>query len=242
MTIKALMQKIEAERLAAAKVANAANASSLAAAKSANPANSSSASPSELAGLARLALADSGPENLVLARVHTQSLSKSIISVPHNIKNTPRPLANANPANPANSSEPSSVLNGWRASVETASPPQLLLELLEKFETLRTASLTFLDSGFALDAVHHGWDELQLFAVHKGSEPIMRVDAYGLVPMLAWSGLGLVLLDVDAGHATVTTRSGSLLRQPRLRAGHSAAVPWWEHSLFNAGGGPCASA
>jgi hypothetical protein len=126
----------------------------------------------------------------------------------------------------------SAVIHAWRAAIEAAWLPAPASDCEQikygKFDALKTSSLAFLHSDFATC----GWDELALFAVHESSAPAERIDSYGLLPLIAWSILGLKVSDIGREHATLTTYSGATLRHPRFRANHNEAVPWWTHPQF----------
>jgi hypothetical protein len=107
-------------------------------------------------------------------------------------------------------------------------------------EKLRDASLCFFDHGeFAVSAVLAGWNTVELFGVHCGPKLRERLDAFGLVPALAFSLLGLSIVAVDSEYAVVCTRAGSLLRHPRRRANHDQAMVWWRHAAISHGSEGC---
>ena len=109
---------------------------------------------------------------------------------------------------------PADPVREWRAAIESVTPPD------QDGEHLQRASLDFLNSELASNALMLGWNEVHLFGVHKGPKPNMRGDASGLIPSLAWSALGLILIALDAEHAFLRSEGGSALRHPRRQANH----------------------
>ncbi|MGA7325068.1 MAG: hypothetical protein WBX25_11425 [Rhodomicrobium sp.] len=103
-------------------------------------------------------------------------------------------------------------------------------------ERLEQATFTFQSSPFAEQANALGWDEIALFGVHKGTHPKERIDVWGLIPLLAWSGLSLALTKMEADAATITSPRGSLLRHPRRRANHEEGIAWQAHPALREGG------
>jgi hypothetical protein len=104
-------------------------------------------------------------------------------------------------------------LKAWRAAIENIAPAHAGTdeERLRAGEltALQVASLAFLAAGdVPLQALSSGWDELQLFGIHEGFMPTARLDAWGLIPLLAWSVLGLELADIDSQHALVVSAGG----------------------------------
>jgi hypothetical protein len=131
----------------------------------------------------------------------------------------------------------SAVIHSWRKNIEAVSLPAPASNSEQikygRFDALKTSSLKFLESEFALAAVSCGWDELALFGVHEGSAPVERIEAYGLMPLLAWSVLGLKLSSIGREHAVLTSCPGATLKHPRFRANFNEAVPWWAHPQFS---------
>jgi hypothetical protein len=103
-------------------------------------------------------------------------------------------------------------------------------------ERLKQATLAFQASQFAEQAAALGWDDISLYGVHKNGAPIEPIDAWGLIPSLAWSSLGLTLTKIEADAATMTSSGGSLLRHPRWRANIREAIAWQAHPAFAEGG------
>jgi hypothetical protein len=111
----------------------------------------------------------------------------------------------------------------WRATIERVSSE------LPDIVRLKEASLRFLDSPDAVTAVVNEWDAVSLFGMHAGEVPKERIDCWGLVLFLAW-GVHAYSVDVlDQKVCAIRTRSGAVLQQPRRRANHDEALPWWEH-------------
>ncbi len=131
----------------------------------------------------------------------------------------------------------SAVIHSWHVAIEAAwlPAPASNSEQIKygRFDALKTSSLEFLESEFALAAVSCGWDELALFGMHEGSAPVERIEAYGLVPLLAWSVLGLKLSSIGREHAVLTSCAGATLKHPRFRANFSEACVWWAHPQFS---------
>jgi hypothetical protein len=101
-------------------------------------------------------------------------------------------------------------------------------------ERLRQATLAFRSSPFADQAKALGWDEISLFGVHRGTHPKERMDAWGLIPLLAWNCLSLTLTEIEADAARLTSPRGALLTHPRKRANHDEAIAWQAHLAFAA--------
>ena len=100
---------------------------------------------------------------------------------------------------------------------------------------LRSASLMFLRSVQASMAVHFGWMDLDLFGVYKDLLPLMkaRLDACGLIPMMAWAPWQPVTLkSIDEDFAELVTPSGSVLRHPRVRPARHLQVVWWSNPFL----------
>ncbi len=98
-------------------------------------------------------------------------------------------------------------------------------------ERLKQAAQAFRAGPFAVQAEALGWDEISLFGVHMGSHPKERMDAWGLIPSLAWTVLSLTLAKMEADVATLASPRGSILGYPRKR-GCDQAVPYWAHPAF----------
>lgn len=126
------------------------------------------------------------------------------------------------------------------AAVAVAEPKTSKIEIVPQApacadaERLKQATLAFRSSPFAEQAKALGWDEISLFGVHCDAP--RRIDAWGLIPLLAWSCLGLTLAKVEADAATLVSPRGSLLRHARRRTGHDNAVAWQAHPAFVEGG------
>lgn len=101
-------------------------------------------------------------------------------------------------------------------------------------ERLRQATLAFQSGPFAGQAKALGWGEISLFGVHRDAP--RRIDAWGLIPLLAWGCLGLTLTKVEADAATLASPRGSLIKHMRSRAGHANAVAWQTLPAFGEGG------
>jgi hypothetical protein len=132
-------------------------------------------------------------------------------------------------------------LSAWRGAIDTFKPYWLCGSHAEQAPVsnafdLKSASLDFLNGEHALEAVRLGWDEVQLFGVHEGAAPVERLDALGLVSVLAWSTLGLELRELGPGGALLKSRAGAGLCHPRFRANHNEAVPFWQHPIFQCEG------
>jgi hypothetical protein len=127
-------------------------------------------------------------------------------------------------------------IRAWRKMITAVPLPEPWTDTerlaARQIEALRDRSIDFLDGDFSLEAVHCGWGEIEVFGVHEGAAPVKRLDSYGLIPSLAWSGLGLTLTGIDHDHAQLTSWTGSVLRHPRVRRNQSGAVPWWRHPHF----------
>jgi hypothetical protein len=103
-------------------------------------------------------------------------------------------------------------------------------------DRLRRATRVFEASEFAGQAEALGWDDISLYGVHKDGPPEERIDAWGLIPLLAWSVQSLRLTKIEADAATVTSSKGSLLQLPRMRANRGEAIAWQAHPAFAEGG------
>jgi hypothetical protein len=118
----------------------------------------------------------------------------------------------------------------WQAEIE-ALPPSAEHDI----DRLRTVSLEFLQSGHAAEAVRQGWTEIDLFGVFGGDLHTAkgRLDARGLVPLLAWAPWQpLKLKHIGPGFVTVITPFGSVLRQRRERPAKTLAIAWWRNSAM----------
>ncbi len=109
---------------------------------------------------------------------------------------------------------------------EIAATPQTGIH---DFDRLATVSLRFLESEWAMKALAADWDETALFAVHEGQSPKERIDAWGLIPLLAWGIHKPSIISFDANACLLRPSAGEPLRQPRSRANFDEAVPWWRH-------------
>ncbi len=112
----------------------------------------------------------------------------------------------------------------WRGEIEAA--PETKLHGLEK---LRPVSLRFLDSNWVLKALAAGWCAVSLFGAHEGGAPRERIDAWGLLPMLAWGVHKSSIRLIERDFCLLRTIGGAELRQPRMRANFDQAVAWWQH-------------
>jgi hypothetical protein len=99
---------------------------------------------------------------------------------------------------------------------------------------VRQAALDFLDSPHALEAARCGWGELALFGVHEGEAALDRLDARGLLPLIAWTVTGLKLESISRLSAGLTSTRGATLHYPRFRHSHHEAIAWWLHPRFGA--------
>jgi hypothetical protein len=104
-------------------------------------------------------------------------------------------------------------------------------------EQLKQTTLAFQGSQFAEQAAAFGWDDISLYGVHKDGAPKERIDAWGLIPLLAWTELGLTLTGIEGDAAMVTSSNGSLLRHIRMRANRGEAIAWQTHPAFVKEGG-----
>jgi hypothetical protein len=120
------------------------------------------------------------------------------------------------------------VIEAWLAEIEAAPETKLL-----GFDKLRAFSLRFLASEWPMKALAAGWCEIGLFGVHECAAPRERLDAQGLVPLIAWGMLGCTILGLDRHAAALRTRQGSTLHQPRMRANFDAALVWWAHPAIH---------
>ena len=73
------------------------------------------------------------------------------------------------------------AIRAWRSEIDAT--PQTGIP---GFDKLAAVSLRFLVSDWATNALAADWDETALFAIHEGLSPKERIDAWGLVPLLAW--------------------------------------------------------
>lgn len=116
------------------------------------------------------------------------------------------------------------AIDRWR--LEIAATPQTGIR---GFDRLATVSLRFLESEWAMKALAADWDETALFAVHEGQSPKERIDAWGLIPFLAWGIHKPSIISFDANACLLRSPAGEPLRQSRSRANFDEAVPWWRH-------------
>jgi hypothetical protein len=91
---------------------------------------------------------------------------------------------------------------------------------------LKTKALAFLDTAWAEKAVSANWDSTQLFGLYPAI-PRNRYGAHGLVTHLAWSPHKPELVALDAEHATLSTKTGALLRKPRELPEAEISQPFW---------------
>jgi hypothetical protein len=96
-------------------------------------------------------------------------------------------------------------------------------------DKLAAVSLRFLASDWATKALVADWDETALFAIHEGQSPKERIDAWGLVPLLAWGVHRCTIESFSRNSCELRTQRGATLRQPRMWANFDEAVPWWRH-------------
>ena len=86
----------------------------------------------------------------------------------------------------------------------------------------------FLGSVHWTAAVALGWGDSELFGVHETSP--RRLDAMGLVPLLAWSLHTVEVAAIDDSGATLRAHLGAKQRYHRFPPGMQAAAPFWECS------------
>src|SRR5262249_36310377 len=127
------------------------------------------------------------------------------------------------------------VADGKTSKIEFTLPDARQAPCNAEAGQLNRATIVFRSSVFAEQSQALGWNEISLFGVHGGAYPKERMDAWGLIPLLAWSGLSLKLTKMEADAATVTSPRGSLLRHPRRRANYDLAMPWWAHPALKEG-------
>jgi hypothetical protein len=116
------------------------------------------------------------------------------------------------------------AIEAWR--LEIAAAPQTGIP---GFDKLATVSLRFLGSDWAMQALAADWDETALFGIHEGESPKERIDAWGLVPLLAWGVHGCSIEGFNRDACALRTQRSATLHQPRMRANFDRAVPWWRH-------------
>jgi hypothetical protein len=116
------------------------------------------------------------------------------------------------------------VIEAWCSEV-TAAPRSEI----HGFDKLRDASLRFLASDWALTALAAGWDDLGLFAVHEGTAPRERLDAWGVLPFFTWGVHKYSIVRFERDFCLLRTSGGSELRQPRMRSNFDQALVWWAH-------------
>ena len=131
------------------------------------------------------------------------------------------------------SAEPASADNlmlAWRESLRDFEPKTVI------GGKLRRASLNFLDTNLAAQAIETGWRELELFGVlnHADADVIARrADAKGAVTSVVlapWEGTRLE--SFAASHAVIITGSGAILRQPKRPMNREMVVPFWMASAL----------
>jgi hypothetical protein len=122
----------------------------------------------------------------------------------------------------------SDVIASWRSEVIAAPETKL-----HGFDKLKAVSLRFLASEWPTKALAAGWCEIGLFGIHECAAPRERLDAQGLVPLIAWGVLGCTILGLDRHAAALRTRQGSTLHRPRMRANFDAALVWWAHPAIH---------
>lgn len=122
------------------------------------------------------------------------------------------------------------IIVRWRAEI-TAAP-----YFANPWRRLKGASLRFLSSAHATEAVEQGWTELDLWAVFSGDSPAIpiRVDAQGLVPGIALSTFNYRIVDVTPQLAILETGALAHHRSPRGPS-CAAAVVWWRHPVLLGG-------
>ncbi len=128
------------------------------------------------------------------------------------------------PRDAAEQSAADSILSGWFGEIEA------LGAIADRdLQRLGDASLAFLVTPHAAAALRSGWDDIDLFGVFDGPLPFTRarLDARGLVPLLAWAPWKLTIQRIGADFAEAITGSGALLRHPRVRPSKHLAAPWW---------------
>ena len=118
------------------------------------------------------------------------------------------------------------TLSFWQKKIELLPAP-----ICADGRKLIECSRSFLDSSYSLQAIKHGWTELELFGCHERA-PLKRHDAMGLLPVLAWSRLGTKLIAIDHEKAVLETKSGSQLTHWRIRSAWTEAVVIWDHPLL----------
>lgn len=113
----------------------------------------------------------------------------------------------------------------WRQGIEgvTASG--------ELWDALRQASLSFLASTYARDALRLAWPEIELWGVWAGKAAVIpiRVDALGLVPVIALSVFRYRLVSIGTGEAVLKTERGARHTFRHALAPRPAVV-WWQHT------------
>jgi hypothetical protein len=129
----------------------------------------------------------------------------------------------------------SAAIKAWRS--EIAVTPQTGIR---DFDRLAAVSLRFLVSDWAMKALAADWDETALFGIHEGEPPKERIDAWGLVPFLAWGIHRCTIEGFSRDACALRTWRGATLRQPRTRANFDEAVPFWRHpGIVNTSRGHC---
>jgi hypothetical protein len=129
-------------------------------------------------------------------------------------------------ANDNAESPPGDMRSCWRDCIRSA-PLRT-----EKGERVRRAALVFLGSDSVLEAIEHGWDELQLFGVMSTSDEALldrRADLKGIVPFVAltvWHGTRVE--SFTGSHAVIVTGSGAILKQTKRNMDPATVLPFWE--------------
>ena len=116
-----------------------------------------------------------------------------------------------------------SATRKWRAAISAFVPPD------GEWESLRAASLRFLDTAWLGAALAAGWDELELLGAFPSPQLAIvrrRGDCLGLVPALTL-GVGCSIQSIDQSQAVVTrARTGARLVHRRELPGRQWARPW----------------
>lgn len=82
------------------------------------------------------------------------------------------------------------------------------------------------------EALREGWTAFELFGVHPIA-PIVRIEAWGLLPSLVLSRLsGPKLEHLDASHAVIRYASDGCLRWRRGNPGIESAERWWTSDVL----------
>lgn len=106
-----------------------------------------------------------------------------------------------------------------------------LVGLKDQWETLRCASIRFLDSPWCDAALDAGWTDLEIWGAFPSPDALLvrrRNDCLGLVPALVL-GRGCAITGLDADGVTVSRkRTGAVLRHRRAITSPSSSVLWWD--------------